>query len=66
MSKNRPTIDEAVEMVRALHYSATHDPKLRKHIKNPVAWALYKAWEVADRTPHIPTEIINSVLGEDE
>lgn len=50
MKRTRPTIDEAVWLVRSLYDSATQDPMLLGHIKNPVAWALYKAWEIANRS----------------
>ena len=50
----RPTIDEAVWLVRSLHQSALKlnaEGKATMYgakIHNPVAWALYKAWRIAD------------------
>lgn len=38
------TISEAINLVTALFHKATTMP----NIKNPVAWALYHAWEEAD------------------
>ena len=38
------TISEAINLLTALYNKALTLP----HIKNPVAWALYHAWEEAD------------------
>lgn len=39
------TIEEAIEMLRKEHERA----KGLEFVHNPLAWALYRVWKVADR-----------------
>ena len=50
----RMSLDEAIEMVKAIHAKAVErnqDAAWRGYgpvVFNPVAWALYNAWRIAD------------------